>query len=173
MKVFLIPAKIWKQKIRTLSSLRSVMMKVPHPPPPPPCKKKSFPVKMKLHRLIGCWKTSLGRRSKADRSHNAFSTKIHDSIICTVYIDQGSFFSNFGKAWKNTVYVLNTTLKTRIFTSWNSRQSGCPNFWTFWKPKISTVPIGRYVFFSGQKKNQLVMYGRKFKSDYKNNVLAT
>ena len=40
---------------------------------------------------------------------------------------------------------LNIILKIGIFTGWNSRKSGRPNFWRFWKSKIGTflIKLGR------------------------------
>ena len=50
------------------------------------------------------------------------------------------FINQFAE--KRLIYVLNTSaLKTGISTSWDSRKSGGPNFWRFWKSQIRTVPI--------------------------------
>ena len=62
----------------------------------------------------------------------ALCSEFHEPFICTV--DKGNFFSvRRKKTWKILIYVLNIILKTGIFNRWNSRKSGHPNFWRFWK----------------------------------------
>ena len=73
-----------------------------------------------------------------------WSTEIHEPIIHTVQIDKWNFyfFSICSKKTRKIWFMsLKTSLKTGIFTGWNSWKSGRPDFWRFRKSKIGTVPI--------------------------------
>ena len=82
------------------------------------------------------------RKIEADQSFTALRTEIHEALIRSFRLIK-EISSHFAQKWsgKILIYALKITFKTRIFTGWNSRKSGRPDFWRFWKSKIGTVPI--------------------------------
>ena len=82
-----------------------------------------------------------GRLKQFDSALWTLRTEIHKPFIHTVRIQiLSNFFSICRKRFeKILIYDLNITLKTGIFTSWNSRKLGHPEFWRFGKSKIGTI----------------------------------
>ena len=113
----------------------------PNPSPPPLPQTKMFllcahSVRMFFNKSIIPFTESLPVQLQQYRS----CRKIHSYIWFRLIKEISSKFAE-KRPGKILISVLNIILKPEIFTGWNSKTSGCLDFWRFWKSRIRTVLI--------------------------------